>query len=57
MGSEMCIRDRNQDGSKEFAGTLHAYDASSGDVTVTVGGTEKTFAKKDVALVRLRVEF
>ena len=58
LGSPVLVKlYRNQDGSKEFAGTLHAYDASSGDVTVTVGGTEKTFAKKDVALVRLRVEF
>ena len=57
LGSPVLVKlYRNQDGSKEFAGTLHAYDASSGDVTVTVGGTEKTFAKKDVALVRLRVE-
>ena len=58
LGSPVLVKlYRNQDGSKEFAGTLHAYDASSGDVTITVGGIEKTFAKKDVALVRLRVEF
>lgn len=48
---------RNQDGRKEFAGTLTAYDEATGDVTVTVGKQELTFAKKDVALVRLRVEF
>ena len=58
LGSPVLVKlYRNQDGSKEFAGTLHAYDASSGDVTITVGGIEKTFAKKDVALVRLRAEF
>ena len=48
---------RNLDGRKEFAGTLAAYDESTGDVTVTVGRQDITFAKKDVALVRLRVEF
>lgn len=48
---------RNLDGRKEFAGTLSAYDAESGDVSITMGTQELTFAKKDVALVRLRVEF
>ena len=48
---------RAQDGRKEFAGTLSAYDEASGDVTVTVGKADMTFPKKDVALVRLRVEF
>ena len=48
---------RPQDGSKEFAGHLAAYDEASGDVTITVGKEEMTFTKKDVALVRLRVEF
>ena len=48
---------RNLDGRKEFAGTLAAYDEATGDVTVTVGKEDMTFAKKDVALVRLRVEF
>ena len=48
---------RAQDGRKEFAGHLAAYDEATGDVTVTVGKEEMTFIKKDVALVRLRVEF
>ena len=48
---------RNLDGRKEFAGTLTAYDEATGDVTVTIGEQSMTFAKKDVALVRLRVEF
>ena len=48
---------RNQDGRKEFAGHLDAYDEATGDVTITVGKETLTFAKKDVALVRLRVEF
>ena len=36
---------------------LNAYDEATGAVTVTVGNQELTFEKKDVALVRLRVEF
>ena len=48
---------RTLDGRKEFAGHLKAYDEATGDVTVTVGKDDRTFAKKDVALVRLRVEF
>ena len=48
---------RNLDGRKEFAGHLTAYDEESGDVTITVGTQTMTFPKKDVALVRLRVEF
>ena len=58
MGSPVLVKlYRNLDGRKEFAGTLAAYDEQSGDVTVTVGSSEMTFPKKDVALVRLRVEF
>ena len=48
---------RNQDGRKEFPGVLAGYDEDTGDVTITVGKQEMTFAKKDIALVRLRVEF
>lgn len=48
---------RNPDGRKEFAGTLAAYDEATGAVTITVGSQDMTFEKKDVALVRLRVEF
>ena len=48
---------RSIDGRKEIPGTLSAYDEASGDITVSAGGTEQTFSKKDVALVRLRVEF
>ena len=48
---------RAQDGRKEFAGHLYAYDEATGDITITVGKESLTFTKKDVALVRLRVEF
>ena len=58
LGSPVLVKlYRNQDGRKEFAGTLAAYDEATGAVTVTVGKQDMTFAKKDVALVRLRVEF
>ena len=58
IGSPVLVKlYRAQDGHKEFAGHLAAYDEASGDVTITVGREEKTFIKKDVALVRLRVEF
>lgn len=48
---------RAMNGSKEFPGTLTGYDAATGDVAVTVGKEELTFPKKEIALVRLRVEF
>lgn len=47
---------RPQEGRKEFHGTLKGYAA--GDVTLTFpDGTERTFPKKEIALVRLDVEF
>jgi ribosome maturation factor RimP len=58
MGSPVLVKlYRPQNGSKEFAGHLAGYNAETGDVTVTVGKEELTYVKKDVALVRLRVEF
>ncbi len=58
MGSPVLVKlYRNLDGRKEFAGNLTGYDEATGDVTITVGNQEMTFAKKDVALTRLRVEF
>ena len=58
LGSPVLVKlYRALDGRKEFAGTLSAYDEASGDVTVTVGKADMTFPKKDMALVRLRVEF
>ena len=41
---------------KEFSGTLEAYDAQ----TVTIGfedKTEKTFERKNIALIRLAIDF
>jgi ribosome maturation factor RimP len=48
---------RAEHGLKEFAGVLTSYDEATGDVTITMGEQVMTFAKKDVALVRLRIEF
>ena len=58
LGSPVLVKlYRNLDGRKEFPGKLSAYDEATGDVTITDGSGERTFPKKDVALVRLRVEF
>lgn len=58
LGSAVLVKlYRNQDGRKEFPGVLTGYDEATGDITITVGKQEMTFAKKDIALVRLRVEF
>lgn len=42
------------DGSKQWVGTLTGYE--DGDVIIRTG-TERRFAKKQIASVRLRVEF
>ena len=58
LGSPVLVKlYRALDGRKEYPGTLTGYDLHSGDVTVSLNGKERTFSKKDVALVRLRVEF
>lgn len=58
LGSPVTVKlYQSRDGRKEFAGTLAGYEETTGDVTVEIGGLAQTFAKKDVALVRLRVEF
>lgn len=58
MGSPVLVKlYKAREGRKEFPGTLTDYDEAAGDITVTAEGTEYRFAKKDVALVRLRVEF
>ncbi len=58
MGSPVLVKlYRSLDGQKEIPGVLAAYDPETGSVTVDAGGTSRTFEKKDIALVRLRVEF
>ena len=56
MGSPGAVKlYRARDGRKEFAGVLAGYE--DGNITVTVGDTAITFAKEEVALCRLRIEF
>ena len=56
MGSPVAVKlYKARNGRKEFAGVLAGYE--NGDVTITVGGTAMTFAKDEVALCRLRIEF
>ena len=57
MGEPVLVKTyRNQNGRKEFAGRLAGYE--DGDVLLDMGTAEPVrFAKADVALVRLRVEF
>ena len=50
LGSPVLVKlYRAVDGRKEYPGTLEAYDSES--------GKPRVFAKKDVALIRLRIEF
>jgi len=56
MGSPVTVKlYKARDGRKEFAGNLAGYQ--DGDITITVGKTEMTFPKAEVALCRLRIEF
>lgn len=58
LGSPVAVKlYQNKNGRKEFAGHLKAYDETTGAVTVTIGKEDVVFAKSEVALVRLRVEF
>ena len=58
LGSPVLVKlYRALDGRKELPGVLEAYDEASGSVTLALGPETLTLAKKDVALVRLRVEF
>ena len=56
LGSQVDVKlYRPREGRKEFTGALAGYQ--DGDVTVEIGGTPVTFGKKELALVRLHVEF
>ena len=56
MGSPVAVKlYRARDGRKEFAGVLAGYE--DGNITITVGAAAITFAKEEVALCRLRIEF
>ncbi len=56
MGSPVVVKlYRPRNGLKEIPGVLTGYD--NGAVTLEAGKETLTFAKSEVALVRLRVEF
>lgn len=55
LGSFVEVRlYRAVDGVKAFTGFLRGY--ADGDVTIDCGGRERTFAKADIAQVRLRIQ-
>lgn len=57
MGKELEIRTyRAIDRQKEFYGVLHAYDENSVTI-ITEDGSEQTFGKEDIALIRLAFDF
>ena len=57
MGKEVEIRtDRAINREKEFYGILSAYDENTVTIT-TEDGTEMTFEKSDIALIRLAFDF
>lgn len=56
MGAKVLVKlYQPRNGAKECKGTLTGY--ADGDVTIDQAGTSVTFGKKEVALVRLYVEF
>lgn len=56
MGSPVMVKlYKARNGRKEFAGVLAGYQ--DGDITITAEGAAMTFAKSEVALCRLRIEF
>lgn len=56
MGANVLVKlYRPRDGAKELKGVLTGY--ADGDVTVEVAGSAVTLEKKEVALVRLYVDF
>lgn len=56
IGSEVEIKlFKPLEGQKEFAGTLERYDAET--VTITEETGERTFPRKEIALIRLALDF
>lgn len=56
LGEQVLVKlYQPKNGTKEYKGTLTGYD--NGDVTLEQAGKPITFTKKEVALVRLYVEF
>ena len=58
MGKELEIRTyRAIERNREFYGILTAYDDNSVTIEEDENGTLRTFEKKDIALIRLAIEF
>lgn len=56
MGSAVTVKLFSpKNGKKEYAGTLTGYE--DGTVRIDSGGAALTFAKAEIALVRLKIEF
>ncbi len=56
MGSPVTLKTfLPRGGNKEFCGVLAGYE--NGDVTLDIDGASEKFTKKEIASVRLRVEF
>lgn len=56
MGSSVTLKTFSpKNGKKEFWGDLAGYN--NGDVVLNIDGEETAFTKKEIASVRLRVEF
>ena len=57
MGNEVEVRTYKLiDGQKSFVGILKAYD-ENGNITVSIGNTDRILPKADVAKVKLHVSF
>ena len=55
LGKEVELKTyKPMDKKKDFTGILKAFDADT--VTVTVDGEDKTFARKEIALIRLFID-
>ena len=56
LGQEIEIHTyRPIDGDKIFFGGLQSYDPDS--VTILEDGTERTFSRKDISLIRMAIDF
>lgn len=56
LGQEVEIKlFRAIDQSREVAGTLEAFDADN--VTIAEGESSRTFSRKDIAVIRLAIDF
>ena len=56
LGEEVEIKlYKPQDGTKDFEGILKSFDKD--EIVVTIGETDKSFIRKDIAIIRLKLDF